>query len=87
MQLKKTMKIQLITTMKLMENKTAIDYLKDKWYSDERITEEDFIQAKEIEKQQIIEARQSIPIRMKRLWWNVNDNDGEDYYNETYKSE
>jgi hypothetical protein len=41
-------------------------------------------QAKELEKEQIINARQSHPIQMKKNGWMVDISDGEKYYEETY---
>jgi hypothetical protein len=65
--------------MEGMEKQTAIDWLKQKWYSDENdITDETFEQAKEMEKEQIKDA-----------WDNgceyISEN-SEQYYNKTFKS-
>lgn len=69
--------------------KTAVEWLMQKWYSDEFIGEKDFERAKEMEKEQ-----------MKQLMWDLTDIDATktnkglvidnmfgQYYNENFKSE
>jgi hypothetical protein len=48
------------------------------------IFDKKFQESKELEKEQIINARQSHPIQMKKSGWMVDISDGEEYYNETY---
>ena len=64
--------------MELYNMKTAVQWLKEKWYSDERITDETFEQAKEIEKQQMRSA--SCP-----YIGGWEDDEFEYWYNEKYK--
>ena len=68
---------------------TAVEWLKQKWYSDENdITDETFEQAKEMEKQQIVESFSLGIISHHDAFKNQNKwNNGEEYYNETFKSE
>ena len=65
--------------------KTAVDYIKEKlmcneyWY--ENMTFDQIIeQAKEMEKEQIVNAYNDCE-------WTGDHEDGEQYYNETFKSE
>jgi hypothetical protein len=61
-----------------MENKqTAVEWLEDRCRPKGYITAEEFSQAKEMEKQQIIDAVDGFPIANRNL-------DGIEYYNETY---
>jgi len=55
---------------------TAVEWLFEKYVNKSIITIEDIEQAKEMEKEQIIDAYESLEHRH-----------GENYYNETYKSE
>ena len=57
--------------------KTAVDYLVNAWVEQGTLYAEDIVKAKEIEKQQIIDAFLE--------GCSDNDNDGFEYYNETYK--
>ena len=57
--------------------KTAVDYLVNAWAVQGTLYAEDIVKAKEIEKQQIIDAFLE--------GCSDNDNDGFEYYNETYK--
>jgi len=41
-------------------------------------------QSKQMEKEQIVNARQSHPIEMKKARWMVDISDGEQYYEQTY---
>ena len=62
--------------------KTAVDYLVKAWVEQGTLYAEDIVKAKEIEKQQIIEAfNQSWHDRMNPY------KTAEKYYNETFKSE
>lgn len=63
-------------------------FVEGKW-NDDRCSEIDncidlCIAAKQLERKQIIDARESHPKQMKKLGWNVNTNDGEDYYTEKF---
>jgi hypothetical protein len=60
---------------------TAVEWLKEKWYSDERITDETFEQAKEMEKQQIIYFADKYDAYVVQ----GGDMTAEQYYNETFK--
>lgn len=71
-----------------MNKQTAVEWLY-RWFNDnpEATIKEGIVafeQAKAMEKEQIVTARQSSPLQMKKLGWNVNAKDGEQYYNETY---
>jgi hypothetical protein len=58
---------------------TAVEWLKEKWYSNERITDETFEKAKEMEKQQIVDAyKVFVHIELPYKVY-------EDIYNETFK--
>ena len=62
--------------MERMEKQTAVEWLYSEWAKNGTIFLEDLEQAKEMEKQQIIDA------------YNNGDNrSAELYYNETFKSE
>jgi hypothetical protein len=58
---------------------TAVDYLFEMWLQDNTITQSALEQAKQMERQQIIEAHN-------HGYWEGDDCDGndEEYYNETY---
>jgi hypothetical protein len=60
---------------------TAVEWLKEKWYSNERITDETFEKAKEMEKQQIVDAYQ----QGYNTAYFRNPLSKEQYYNETFK--
>ena len=60
---------------------TAVEWLMQKWYSDEFIGEEDFNQAKAMEKEQIIKAnRDGVDMVIEKRPYIT----GEQYYNETF---
>jgi hypothetical protein len=59
---------------------TAIEWLKEKWYSDERITDETFEQALKIENQQIIDAYETAYMDG---YYDIGKL-GEQYYSETF---
>jgi len=62
---------------------TAVEWLKQKWYSDENdITDETFEQAKEMEKEQIVNAYKEGHYHL-----DFDSFNPEQYYNGTYKSE
>ena len=62
-----------------MKKVTAVDWLSEQYYySDGKLTRQDFEQAKEMEKQNIIDAKNS---------WFEDDRDGEEYYNEDFKQQ
>jgi hypothetical protein len=59
--------------------KTAVEWLFEQYVNKGIITIEDIEQAKEMEKQQIMQTRQDIYV--------TGDLNNEQYYNETFKSE
>lgn len=79
-----------------MKQKTAVEWYSDKLmeilgdkcneFTKEQTLSNHYAlkQAKELEKRQIVEARQSVPLQMKRLGWNTNAIDGEQYYTQNY---
>jgi len=69
--------------MERMEKQTAVEWLQQKWYSDENdITDETFEQAKEMEKEQHLKTW------TEGLYCETGDKQAfEQYYNETFKSE
>ena len=64
--------------------KTAVEWLEELYNSCPRyeatLTESDFKQAKEMEKQQIIDA-------YNECIWERKQNEGEQYYNQTFKQD
>ena len=66
---------------------SSIKWLKEKWYSDENITDETFEIAKEIHKQEIIDAHhcgRAFENKYPNSLKTYNDS-AEHYYNQTYK--
>ncbi len=65
------------------KQQTAVEWLKQKWYSDENdITDETFEQAREIEKEQIMDAYKEGHYHL-----DFDSFNPEQYYNETFKTE
>jgi hypothetical protein len=61
-------------------NRTAVQWLKEKWYSDERITDETFEQAKEMFEKQIIDAW----LDGVSNWDATDDYDAKQYFEKTF---
>ena len=67
-----------------MSKQTAVEWLEDLFEEQDYLTEQDFLQAKEMEKQQIIDARQDGFNRCFRKG-DRKEVTNEQYYNETFK--
>jgi hypothetical protein len=67
-----------------MSKQTAVEWLEDLFEEQDYLTEQDFLQAKEMEKQQIIDARQDGFNRCFRKG-DRKEITNEDYYNKTFK--
>jgi hypothetical protein len=67
-----------------MSKQTVVEWLEDLFEEQDYLTEQDFLQAKEMEKQQIIDARQDGFNRCFRKG-DRKEVTNEQYYNETFK--